>query len=158
MPRRAAFLVFLGVCACSREPVVQPGSRVRMHYSVLIDGRVVEGRGENTGPWEFTQGAGEVLPGVDAAVLGLKAGEERALDIPAESAYGLRDPGGVRRVVRSAFGGMDLEPGMKIDGMQHGRARSATVVAVGSAAVTLDFNHPRAGKAVRVRFKILEVR
>ena len=129
-----------------------------MYYSIVLDGKVVEGRGENTGALEFIQGAGEILPGLDARLLGLTAGSEHTVELPAESAYGLRDPAKVRRLPPASFGGMELAPGMKIEGIQDGLTRTATVVSVDSAAVTLDFNHPRAGKDIRVRLKILEVR
>ena len=68
--------------------IAEKGKRIRVHYTgTLSDGEVFDSsRGRN--PLEFTVGAGQMIPGFDRGVVGMKVGEERTLVLPPEEAYG----------------------------------------------------------------------
>lgn len=135
--------------ACSRLPAVRPGSRIAFDY-VLRDGdRIVDStRGRE--PAQAVVGSGDLLPGLEAGLLGLSPGESRTVTLPPERAYGAVDPAAVQSAPLSRFGALakGLKPGMTVSGLRGGKAVSARVVRVAGAAVLLDFNHPLAGKTL----------
>ncbi|MFH2203454.1 MAG: peptidylprolyl isomerase [Elusimicrobiota bacterium] len=150
----SAFLIKYG----QTRRAVHPGSTVRLHFSAAADGKPVDTT-HGREPMTVVQGAGDLVPGLDEALLGLRPGEKKTVQVPALSGYGLRDPDAVRSVPLARFGeqAQHLKPGGKVHGMQGGRLESAAVVAVGSASATLDFNHPYAGKDLTFEVEILAI-
>ena len=71
-------------------PVVEPGSRVQVHYVGVSwsTGEEFDASWDRGEPFQFTLGAGEVIPGWDRGVEGMKEGGRRRLEIPSELAYG----------------------------------------------------------------------
>jgi FKBP-type peptidyl-prolyl cis-trans isomerase len=71
-----------------------PGRVVRVHYTgTLMEGTKFDSSRDRNDPFEFTLGQGEVIPGWDEGVKGMKVGGTRKLTIPARMAYGSRSPG-----------------------------------------------------------------
>ncbi len=147
----------------TRETAVTIGenSAVVLEYSVqLEDGSYV--KGEN-GPvfMNFIAGYGQVLPALELRLTGLEEGTETRFVIPAHRAFGKHDPGLVKRRSFEEFPeGRDLVPGKWIvatnpdTGAQYGYF----VQSRDDEAVTLDFNHPLAGKDLYYRVKVVSVR
>ncbi|TFG89692.1 MAG: FKBP-type peptidyl-prolyl cis-trans isomerase, partial [Gemmatimonadales bacterium] len=82
------------------ERAAQSGDRVKVAYTGrFVDGSVFDSS-EGQPPLEFTIGAGEVIPGFDSAVMGLKTGESRTIDIAPEDGYGLHLPEMVAEIER----------------------------------------------------------
>lgn len=160
----AALLPFLALlsAACARRPegVVVPGSRVTAHYALSVDGKEVDtSEGPGREAVAFTQGRGQVIPGLDAGVLGMREGEERRLTLPPERAYGRPDPSAVEEIPLEALAGIGpLKPGMTVHGARGGKAASGRVVRLGPKNAVLDFNHPLAGKTLDLRVRVLSVR
>ena len=135
------------------------GSRVTMHFSLsFADGMMVESSFDDE-PVSFVVGDGTLDKGLELAIIGLRDGDEQTLTLMPGQAFGERDEQGLKEVERSQFPqDMTLEPGMII-GFAHedGTELAAAVVEVTEERVSVDFNHPLAGREIIFRVKILEV-
>ncbi len=137
---------------------VAPGRRVRLHFSVkLTSGEVIdETRGGD--PAEFVVGDGSLLPGFEHVLLGLEAGEQRLVVLSPEHAFGEPNPDNVRRLPRSAFGRMELEPGTIVSFAEpSGSELPGVVRRVSDGFVEVDFNHPLSGREILFEASILAV-
>ncbi|AUQ51150.1 peptidyl-prolyl cis-trans isomerase, FKBP-type [Phaeobacter inhibens] len=127
---------------------VKSGDTVRIHYTgKLTDGSVFDSS-EGREPLEFTVGSGQVIEGMDAGLVGMTAGETKTLDIPADQAYGTSHDEARQTIPREGIpDDIPLEVGTQLQ-MQAptGEVLPVTVVEVTEATVTLDANHPLAGK------------
>ena len=138
---------------------IGPGMRVRMHFALsLTDGRVAYSS-FNEEPLELEWGDGTLRPGLELAVLGLKAGDEQTLILLPEQAYGLHDAALVHDMPRSDFPDL-VEP--KVGQLiafesPTGEETAGAILAVDADSVRVDFNHPLAGREVVFRVKILSV-
>jgi peptidylprolyl isomerase len=143
------------------------GDRVRVHYTGrLDDGSVFDSSecGEDDcgcghGPLEFTIGAGEVIPGFDAGVTGLSVGESKTIHIPVEDAYGERIEEMVADVPRGDLPAeMKPEVGQQLEVTQEdGQLFQVLVTEVTDEKITIDVNHPLAGKALNFDLKLVEI-
>jgi peptidylprolyl isomerase len=137
----------------------QPGAKVRLECSGrLPDGTQVAGAPAEA-PLEFTVGAGEVIPGLEEAVLGMAPGETKNALIPANKAFGGWDPAKCLRVDREQFpAGVPPEVGKEVELQdKDGKKATARVQVVSQSEVTLDLNHPLAGKDLEFTIKLLEL-
>ncbi|MDT7857688.1 peptidylprolyl isomerase [Rubrivirga sp. S365] len=128
----------------------QTGDTVRVHYTGRLDDETVFDSSEGREPLAFTLGVGEVVAGFDAAVATMEVGDRKTVRLPADEAYGARDPERLLVVPTDAFpDGVQPAPGQRLQlGVQGGGAIEATVTEVGEDGVTLDANHPLAGQAL----------
>jgi len=138
--------------------VVQRGKLVTLTYSIADDqGNVVE---QNDLPVSFVYGGDtELIGGVDEAILGRQAGEEVTVELPAGQAFGPHDPtltfSDDIANVPPQFRQLGAEVQMTNEA---GEQRTFYVTRIEDGRLTVDGNHPLAGKALRVRIKIHEVR
>ncbi|HIG98844.1 TPA: peptidylprolyl isomerase, partial [Candidatus Woesearchaeota archaeon] len=108
---------------------------------------------------EFTVGNGDVVKGFDEAVIGMKKGEQKKITILPENGYGARDERLKQQVPRSVF-----PPEMKLDkGMGFsfktptGQVIHATITGTNPETVTVDMNHPLAGRNLVFELKIVDI-
>jgi FKBP-type peptidyl-prolyl cis-trans isomerase 2 len=133
------------------------GPKATFNYTLSIDGKKVE-TSLGKEPLNVTLGAGQVVPGVEEALASMKAGDKRTITIPPEKGYGPYHQDGVRKVPRAAFKNMaGLKPGMTVDGQANGHSFSALVKAVTADEVTLDLNHPLAGKTLTFDLELVSI-
>ena len=135
------------------------GDTVRIHYTgTLSDGSVFDSS-EGRDPLEFTLGSGQVIAGFDAAVSGMAVGEKKTVEIPCAEAYGEAHPDARQAVPRDQFPpNLDLEEGMQLQmTMPSGQAVPVTVAELGEESVTLDANHPLAGKDLTFALELVEI-
>lgn len=138
---------------------------VTMDYELRIDGEVVD-TSEDGDPIVFLQGAGQIIPGLEKAIYGLTAGDKKSVTVAPEDGYGEIDPDSIVEVPKDEFPeDFPLELGVEItvntedeDDESLEEEMEATIVAINEDTVTLDFNHPLAGKSLNFDVKILEVR
>ena len=141
------------------------GDRVRVHYTgKLADGTVFDSSecsdsGCESDPLEFIIGEGTVIPGFDAAVIGMNTGDEKTVTIPVDQAYGPRMDEMVATVDRSDIPA-DLDPqvGQQLEvTQQDGQVFSVLVTEVTPDTVTLDANHPLAGRDLVFDLRLVEI-
>jgi peptidylprolyl isomerase len=140
-------------------PPAKANDTVRVHYTgKLADGTIFD-TSSGQPPLEFVLGRQQMIPGFEAAVLGLSPGERRDATLPPDQAYGPHHPQLVIEVERSKYP-PDLTPQLgqrlTITG-QDGRSAVVTVVAIGERTVTLDGNHPLAGKDLIFSVELVEI-
>jgi peptidylprolyl isomerase len=135
------------------------GDTVKIHYTgTLADGTQFDSSAGRD-PLEFTLGSGQVIPGFDKAVEGMAVGDSKSVNITAQDAYGPRHEQMVQDVPKSALPD-DLEPaeGMSLQARgQDSRVVNLTVTHVGDEAITVDGNHPLAGKDLNFDIQLVEI-
>ena len=140
-------------------PSVQLFDTVSVSYvATLPSGEVIENVPEDK-PLTLTIGAGAILKAVEASLMGMEPGQKRTVHILPEDAYGPYHKSLVHEVSRSSFAGrIDPKPGMILalaiekDGME--QQVPATVLAASSETVTVDYNHPLAGRTITYTVKL----
>jgi FKBP-type peptidyl-prolyl cis-trans isomerase SlyD len=129
-------------------------------YTLTDEGGEVIDTSKGRAPVTYLHGAGKLIPGLESALEGQTAGDTLAVKVAPSDAYGERDEGLVQDVPRTAFAGIaKIETGMRFEAQDgSGNSRSITVTSVGDENVTIDANHPLAGKPLTFEVNIVEVR
>lgn len=137
----------------------QSGDCVHVHYTgTLEDGSVFDSSRARE-PLAFTLGIGDVIAGFDEAIAGMAPGETKTITIPADAAYGPVRPEMIAAVDRNEFP-PEIVPqvGQEL-GMQlpNGESIPVRIIAVDDTSVTLDANHPLAGKALTFALELVSI-
>lgn len=135
------------------------GNTVRIHYTGTLEDGSVFDSSEGRDPLEFTVGSGQIIPGLDRAIDGMAAGEQKTVTIPATEAYGEYQADAKQSVPREQIpADIPLDPGTMLN-MQtpDGRQVPVQVAEVTEEAVTLDANHPLAGKDLTFAVELVSV-
>jgi FKBP-type peptidyl-prolyl cis-trans isomerase 2 len=137
----------------------ESGNTVKVHYTgTLTDGTTFD---SSTGgdPLEVVLGDGKVIPGFEQAVMGMAVGETKTVTIPAAEAYGVHHADRVHQVEREKIPpDVDLEVGRVLEAVGAEGVTLAVVVAgLTDTMVTLDFNHPLAGKDLTFELELVEI-
>lgn len=139
--------------------IVQLLDTVSVSYSAsLPSGEIVESVPEDK-PITLTIGSGRILKAVEASMMGMEPGQTKTVHILPEDAYGPYHKSLVHEVSRSCFAGrIDPKPGMILslsverDGIK--QQVPSTVLATSNETVTVDYNHPLAGKTITYIIKL----
>ncbi|PZO45730.1 MAG: peptidylprolyl isomerase [Leptolyngbya sp.] len=126
------------------------GDSVSIHYTGKLQDGTVFDSSRDRDPLQFAIGNGEVIPGFEAAVVGMTPGDAKTEVIPAESAYGPRQPEMVMVVERQQIpADIPLDVGLQLQ-LQGpaGQTVPVMVTDLSEAEVTLDANHPLAGETL----------
>jgi FKBP-type peptidyl-prolyl cis-trans isomerase 2 len=138
---------------------VKAGDTVHLHYTgTLLDGTTFDSS-EGRDPLQFEVGSGEIIPGLDVAIPGMKVGEKKIVKIGADDAYGQSNPEMRQAVPREGIpADLPLEVGVQLQ-MQtpDGQAMAVTVIELDEATVTLDANHPLAGKDLQFDIELVRI-
>lgn len=135
------------------------GDLVQVHYTGrLIDGTEFDSS-KGLEPLAFVVGSGDVIAGFDAAVRGLKPGKSRTVTVPVEEAYGPVQPELIARVPRADLpADLELEVGQQMTVTQEEDESFAVMVtAFDDGFVTLDANHPLAGKELVFDIELISI-
>jgi len=136
---------------------IKTGDTVKIEYTgTLDDGTVFDSSAEHGNPLEFQVGGGQVIKGFDDAVLGMSENEEKQFSILPAEAYGEHDPTLVQKVPREVFPqDAELVPGLLFEaGLPTGEKVPATITEVQGGIVSVDLNHPLAGKRLNFKIKV----
>ncbi|MEQ6201596.1 peptidylprolyl isomerase [Sulfitobacter sp. HNIBRBA2951] len=138
---------------------VKAGDTVQIHYTgTLLDGTTFDSS-DGRDPLEFVVGSGQIIPGLDVAIPGMVVGDKKVVKIGADDAYGQLNPEMRQAVPREGIpADIPLEVGMQLQ-MQtpDGQAMPVTVVEMDEATVTLDANHPLAGKDLQFDIELMKI-
>ncbi|WP_160288318.1 FKBP-type peptidyl-prolyl cis-trans isomerase [Pseudomonas knackmussii] len=134
-------------------------TEVTLHFALkLEDGNVVDSTFDKQ-PATFKVGDGNLLPGFELALYGLKAGDKRTLSIDPEQGFGQPNPANVQVMPRDQFEGMELSHGLLVIFNDAAKTELPGVVKeFDEQRVTIDFNHPLAGKTLAFDVEIIEVK
>lgn len=135
---------------------IKTGDAVKVRYvGTLDDGTVFDSNIDAGEPLKFTIGNHEVIKGFEEGVLGMAVGQEKKLGILPEHAYGQRNERLIQHVPRELFKDFVPEKDQRIGLMtKEGFPLQANVLAVNETQVTMDMNHPLAGKTLHFNVKI----
>ncbi|NPA29821.1 MAG: peptidylprolyl isomerase [Epsilonproteobacteria bacterium] len=139
---------------------IDDNSVVSFHYEVK-DAKTGEVVDSNMGqaPLSFMTGKGQIIPGLENQMKGMEAGENADILVPAAEAYGEYNPEAVQTMPREQFAGIDLQEGMTLYGQsEDGQTVQVVVKSFDDQNVTIDFNHPLAGKDLLFTVNVAEVR
>lgn len=135
------------------------GDTVRIHYTgTLADGSQFDSSAGRD-PLEFELGSGQVIPGFDKAVAGMAVGDKKVVEIPSEDAYGPAHEEAVQAVPREQIPAeIPLEVGLQLQ-MQSptGQVLPVVVTEISETEVTLDANHPLAGKDLTFDLELVSI-
>ena len=135
------------------------GDTVSVHYKGTLDDGTIFDSSEGGEPISFTLGEGQVIPGFETAVEGMSIGDEKTQRIDSENAYGPRRDELVFRVGREQLpDGSEVEVGdvLRI-GFPDGSTANVQVAQMDDASLTLDANHPLAGKNLTFELRLVAI-
>ncbi len=139
---------------------VKDGNTVKVHYKgTLKDGSVFDSSAERE-PLEFKLGEGQLIPGFEKAVIGMEEGDKTKVDIPVKDAYGEAREDLVINVPKDQLPD-DVEPevGMQLQVNQpDGQPVPVRVAEISDEELTLDANHPLAGKDLSFEIELVEIK
>jgi peptidylprolyl isomerase len=135
------------------------GDVVRIHYTgKFTDGTPFDSSAGGE-PLEFTAGAGQIIPGLERNIAGMNVGDRETVTIPAAEAYGPRDDAQVQTLPRDIRpAGIEVGLGTRLQAnMPDGQPVNLTVVDVDEDSITVDANHPLAGRDLVFDIELVEV-
>ena len=140
------------------ETRIEEGSKVQLHFSVAIENGVeIDNTRSREEPVSLVIGDGNLLPGFEKALFGLRAGDRRTVSLPPEDAFGEWNPENVQRFDTVKFE-QRPEVGHMIEFEDKAKASLFGVVMTVADDITeIDFNHPLAGKNITFAVEIFKV-
>lgn len=134
------------------------GDTVEVHYTGKLEDGTEFDTSVDGDPLKFTLGSGQVIPGFEQAIIGMKAGESRTATIAAEEAYGPRQEELVLVVERDRFPPhINPEVGQRLEMHYDDNRMAVNVTDVSDSSVTLDANHPLAGEDLIFDIELIEI-
>lgn len=140
------------------SPSIENGSKVQLEYTLTDDGGKVLDSNKGREPLTYTQGRQQIIPGLEKALDGMRAGEEKKVTVKPADAYGEVNPAAVAEVPKERIPADALKVGAQLVAQDQSGARRAVVVKeIKETTVIIDLNHPLAGKNLVFDVKVLGV-
>ncbi|MBW2109477.1 MAG: peptidylprolyl isomerase [Deltaproteobacteria bacterium] len=135
------------------------GDTVTVHYTGKFEDGTVFDTSRERGPMQFTIGQGRLIPGFEQAVVGMAPGESKSTTVPPEQAYGPHNNEMVQVIDRKQVPpDMQLEVGQQLEVRRpDGQTGIVTVRDLSDSTVTLDANHPLAGRSLVFDIELVEI-
>nr|MDD3720209.1 peptidylprolyl isomerase [Candidatus Gracilibacteria bacterium] len=143
-----------------KKEMISTGDTVSLNYiGTLEDGTEFDNSYKRGEPLTFQAGAGQMIPGFDAGVMGMKVGEKKTMILEPKDAYGEYDATKVQKVNRADLksfetAGYKLEKGEKLP-TQYGMLK---IIDANDKEITLDLNHELAGKTLKFEIEIVDIK
>jgi len=136
-----------------------PGNTVNVHYTGKLDNGAIFDTSRTRHPLQFTIGKGQVIPGFEQAVIGMHPGETKTTTVSIDLAYGMRRDDMIVTMERSQFpADMAIKVGQRLELTQMDDQKLlVTVIAMTDTTMTLDANHPLAGKELIFDIELLSI-
>ena len=132
---------------------------VSIHYTLTDDEGTVLDSSRDSSPMNYLHGAGNIIPGLESELTGKSVGDNFNVSVAPENAYGVQSAELIQIVPRSAFeGAEDIQPGMQFHAEGPGGMQVITITLVEGDDITIDANHPLAGKTLHFDVSIEGVR
>lgn len=144
--------------APSPDGVVGAAKKIKFHYKLSVDGQQVESS-EGREPLEYTHGSGQIIPGLEKEMAGLKVGDSKKVTVTPKDGYGEVLEEGFREVPKTSFpADFKFEPNLVVEMQtEDGQTIPAVIWEVKDEVVKLNFNHPLAGKTLEFDVTIVSV-
>ena len=135
------------------------GLSVRIEYELKVKGGAVIESSQKSGPLQYLQGAGKMLPGLEKQLEGLSPGEQRSGVIPAAEAFGTEDSLPIKEMGRQEFpAAMTPKAGLVFQAKgPHGEEVSFKVIEATDGKVSVRLLHPLVGRDLEYKVKVLSV-
>lgn len=142
-----------------KKTIAKQGRSVEVHYKgSFTDGTTFDSSYDRGETISFTVGAGEMIPGFDNAVTGMKIGQVKSVTLTPDQAYGDHHPEGVQELDKGQFpSDFRFEEGTVIEGEIEQQPVRGIINAVRDSTVVVDFNHPMAGKNLNFEIELVKV-
>ncbi|MCU0421251.1 MAG: peptidylprolyl isomerase [Bacteroidia bacterium] len=131
---------------------------VSINYTLTDNSGVVLDTSNGRGPLNYIQGIGALIPGMENGLEGKSTGDKFQIKVSPENGYGAYVSEMVQQVPMSAFGGQEVTVGMQFEAGSDEQRFIVTVTEINNDMVTVDGNHPLAGKELNFDVEVLEVR
>lgn len=137
--------------------MIEQDAKVTMSFSLALENGELIDSNFDTQPATFVIGDGNLLPGFEAPLKGLKAGDQGEFIIAPEHAFGQRNPENIQQLSRDNFEQETLQIG-DVFSFQNGDGElPGVIVEISDDSVKVDFNHPLAGRNIIFKVDIVEV-
>ncbi len=135
------------------------GDTVNVHYTGKLEDGTIFDSSRSRKPLQFTIGKGQVITGFEQAVIGMSIGESKTAKIPVDHAYGPHRDDRVVTMERTQLpSGFNPLVGQRLELTQTDDQRIlVTVAAINDTSLTLDANHPLAGKELTFDIELLKI-
>jgi len=152
-------ILISGCNADQNAEQAQNGDVVEVDYTGTLENGTVFDTSEGRDPLRFTLGEGQMIPGFEQAVLGMKVGESKTVTIPADEAYGPHSDDMVQVINREELTNIpNPEVGQQLYGSQPGGGTiTGTITNVTDTTITVDFNHHLAGKDLTFEIELMSI-
>jgi FKBP-type peptidyl-prolyl cis-trans isomerase SlyD len=138
---------------------IAPDTVVTIHYTLKDDAGDVIDSSSSGEPLAYLHGHGNLVPGLERELTGKKAGDKLSVKLLPSDGYGDFDKALVQRVPRRALKGIkNLNVGMRLHAQTEHGPQAVTVTQIQGDMVTLDGNHPLAGKNLNFDIEVTDVR
>jgi FKBP-type peptidyl-prolyl cis-trans isomerase SlyD len=141
------------------KDTVEDGVVVSMEYTLHVDGELLDSS-DGQGPLQFLVGYGNIIPGLEEEMRGMKIGDSKDVVVEPKNGYGEFDSEAFMKVPRADFPKdmpMEVDTELTVRD-EEGNARYARVDSIEDDNVTLNFNHPLAGDELRFHVKVVALR
>ncbi|MFQ3619603.1 MAG: peptidylprolyl isomerase [Spirochaetales bacterium] len=152
-------LLIVALASCEKKPVIEKEKHVTFHYKGTLDDGTVFDSSEGKEPLSFIYGVGQLIPGLEAQMQGMKAGDKKTVKVAAADAYGPYHEEMVIPVPRKDFP-KEIKPeiGMQLMAQTMFGPVPVRIKDMDENNIFIDYNSPLAGKDLTFDIQIVEVR